>query len=114
VLVGGCLVGFGGAYLSLAYTHLWANGLSAGRGWIAIALVIFAFWHPGRAVIGAYLFGGVMALQLRLQASGTHIPSSLLLMLPYALTVIVLVLSSWKRGGTEVPSALGINIEPLE
>jgi ABC-type uncharacterized transport system permease subunit len=114
VLVGGCLVGFGGAYLSLAYTHLWANGLSAGRGWIAIALVIFAFWHPGRAVIGAYLFGGVMALQLRLQASGTHIPSSLLLMLPYALTVIVLVLSSWKRPGTEVPSALGINIEPLE
>jgi len=114
VLVGGCLVGFGGAYLSLAYTHLWTNGLSAGRGWIAIALVIFAFWHPGRAVIGAYLFGGVMALQLRLQASGTHIPSSLLLMLPYALTVFVLVLSSWKRQGTGVPSALGVNIEPSE
>jgi ABC-type uncharacterized transport system permease subunit len=114
VLVGGYLVGLGGAYLSLAYTHLWSNGLSAGRGWIAIALVIFAFWHPGRAVVGAYLFGGVMALQLRLQASGTHIPSSLLLMLPYALTVIVLVLSSWKRKGTGAPSALGINIEPSE
>ena len=114
VLVGGYLMGFGGAYLSLAYTHLWTNGLSAGRGWIAIALVIFAFWHPGRAVVGAYLFGGVMALQLRLQASGTHIPSSLLLMLPYALTVIVLVFSSWKRQATEVPSALGINIEPSE
>lgn len=114
VLVGGYLVGFGGAYLSLAYTHLWTNGLSAGRGWIAIALVIFSFWHPGRAVVGAYLFGGVMAFQLRLQATGTHIPSSLLLMLPYALTVIVLVFSSWKGQGFEAPAALGVNIEPSE
>lgn len=114
VVVGGCLVGFGGAYLSLAYTHLWTNGMSAGRGWIAVALVIFAFWHPGRAIIGAYLFGGVMAFQLRLQASGTHIPSSLLLMLPYSLTVLVLILSSWRGRGTEAPAALGINIEPFE
>ena len=114
VLVGGYLVGFGGAYLSLAYTHLWTNGLSAGRGWIAVALVIFSFWHPGRAIIGAYLFGGVMAFQLRLQATGTHIPSSLLLMLPYALTVIVLVFSSWKGQGFEAPAALGVNIEPSE
>jgi simple sugar transport system permease protein len=114
VLVGGYLVGFGGAYLSLAYTHLWTNGLSAGRGWIAIALVIFSFWHPGRAIVGAYLFGGVMAFQLRLQATGTHIPSSLLLMLPYALTVIVLVFCSWKGQGFEAPAALGVNIEPSE
>ena len=114
VLVGGYLVGFGGAYLSLAYTHLWTNGLSAGRGWIAVALVIFSFWHPGRAIVGAYLFGGVMAFQLRLQATGTHIPSSLLLMLPYALTVIVLVFSSWKGQGFEAPAALGVNIEPSE
>lgn len=114
VLVGGCLVGFGGAYLSLAYTHLWTNGLSAGRGWIAVALVIFAFWNPLRAVVGAYLFGGVMAFQLRLQASGTHIPSSLLLMLPYALTVLVLVFSSWKELGSEAPAALGVNVEPSD
>lgn len=114
VLVGGYLAGFGGAYLSLAYTHLWTNGLSAGRGWIAVALVIFAFWNPMRAVIGAYLFGGVMAFQLRLQATGTHIPSSLLLMLPYVLTVIVLVFSSWKGQGSEAPAALGVNIEPSE
>ena len=60
ILGGGCLAGFGGAYLSLAYTHLWTNGLSAGRGWIAVALVIFAFWRPGRALLGAYLFGGVI------------------------------------------------------
>jgi ABC-type uncharacterized transport system permease subunit len=112
ILAGGYLIGLGGAYLSLAYTHLWTTGLSAGRGWIAVALVIFAFWHPGRAMVGAYLFGGVMAFQLRLQAAGTHIPSSLLLMLPYALTVIVLVLSSWKGRGTEAPAALGINFKP--
>ena len=100
VLAGGFLIGLGGGYLSLAYTHLWTNGLSAGRGWIAVALVIFAFWHPGRAMIGAYLFGGIMAFQLRLQAMGTNLPSSLLLMLPYGLTVVALVFSSWKaRGG---------------
>lgn len=114
VMGGGFFVGLGGAYLSLAYTHLWTNHMSAGRGWIAVALVIFAFWKPGRAVLGAYLFGGVMAFQLRLQAMGTHLPSSLLLMLPYALTVLVLVFSSWKGRDTDAPAALGINIEPME
>ena len=114
VLAGGFLVGCGGAYLSLAYTHLWTNSMSAGRGWIAVALVIFAFWRPMRALLGAYLFGGVMAFQLRLQAMGTHIPSSLLLMLPYALTVIVLVISSHRLKGSGAPGALGVNIEPAE
>ncbi|MGD9016009.1 MAG: ABC transporter permease [Desulfobacterales bacterium] len=114
VLAGGFLVGLGGGYLSLAYTHLWTNGLTAGRGWIAVALVIFAFWRPGRAILGAYFFGGVMAFQLRLQASGTHLPSSLLLMLPYGMTVLVLVFSSWKGQGTEAPAALGTNIEPSD
>lgn len=112
VLVGGALMGCGGAYLSLAYTHLWTNGLSAGRGWIAVALVIFSFWHPGRALLGAYLFGGVMAFQFRLQASGTHLPSSLLLMLPYGLTIAVLTFSSWRARGDDAPAALGVNIEP--
>ncbi len=111
-LAGGFLTGLGGAYLSLAYTHLWTNGLSAGRGWIAVALVIFAFWRAERAMLGAYLFGGVMAFQLRLQAAGTHLPSSLLLMLPYALTVIVLVLASWRQMRSAMPAGLGINIEP--
>ena len=114
VLAGGFLMGLGGAYLSLAYTHLWTNGLTAGRGWIAVALVIFAFWRPGRAVLGAYLFGGVVAFQFRLQAMGTHLPSSLLLMLPYALTVGVLVFSCWKKRGDEAPAALGVNVEPAE
>jgi general nucleoside transport system permease protein len=117
VMGGGFLSGLGGAYLSLAHTHLWTTGLSGGRGWVAVALVIFAFWRPGRAVIGAFLFGGVMAFQLRLQATGTNVPSSLLLMLPYALTVIVLVFSAarakyLKTGGSAAPAALGVNIEP--
>lgn len=112
VMGGGFLMGLGGAYLSLAYTHLWTNGLTAGRGWIAVALVIFAFWQPWRAMLGAYLFGGVMAFQFRLQASGTHVPSSLLLMLPYLLTIAVLVFSSWRGGGDQAPAALGTNIEP--
>ena len=114
ILVGGFFMGLGGAYLSLAYTHLWTTNLTGGRGWIAVALVIFAFWRPGRAVFGAYLFGGVMALQLRLQASGTQLPSSLLLMLPYVLTIFVLVLSSWKKGSSDQPGALGVNIEPVD
>ncbi len=114
LLGGGFLAGLGGAYLSLAYTHLWTSGLTAGRGWIAVALVIFAFWRPFRAVAGAYLFGGVMAFQFRLQAVGTHIPSSLLLMLPYALTVMVVVLSSWREIGYRAPAHLGINVDAEE
>lgn len=112
VLCGGFLIGLGGAYLALAYTHLWTNGLSGGRGWIAVALVIFAFWKPGRAVVGAYLFGGVMAFQLRLQASGTNIPSSILLGLPYLLTILALIFSAWRRKRSDIPAALGTNIEP--
>lgn len=114
IYIGGMLVGFGGAYLSLAYTHLWTNNMTAGRGWIAVALVIFAFWRPGRAVFGAYLFGGIMALQLRLQALGANLPSSLLLMLPYTLTILVLLLSSARGKGRTAPAALGVNIEPGE
>lgn len=117
VMAGGFFCGLGGAYLSLAHTHLWTTGLSGGRGWVAVALVIFAFWRPGRAVIGALLFGGVMAFQLRLQATGTNVPSSLLLMLPYALTVLVLVFSAARarssaRKAAAAPAALGVNIEP--
>jgi simple sugar transport system permease protein len=114
ILAGGFFMGLGGACLSLAYTHLWTSSLSGGRGWIAVALVIFAFWRPGRAVFGAWLFGGVMALQLRLQASGAQVSSALLLMLPYALTVIVLVFSSAWRKSDAAPAALGVNVEPGE
>lgn len=114
VFWGGFLVGLGGAYMSLAYTHLWTNNMTGGRGWIAVALVIFAFWRPGRAVFGAYLFGGIMAFQMRLQAMGATLPSSLLLMLPYALTIVVLLFSSSRGKGRAAPAALGVNIEPGE
>lgn len=110
-IVGGMLVGLGGAHLSLAYTPGWTENLTGGRGWIAIALVIFATWDPARAVLGALLFGGVNAVQFRLQAAGTTIPAAFLNMLPYAFTVLVLVLITWwetfrKRVGA--PAALGL------
>jgi len=110
-IFGGMMAGLGGAHLSLAYTPGWTEHLTGGRGWIAIALVIFATWNPARAVVGALLFGGVNAIQFRLQATGTTIPSSLLNMLPYILTVAVLVAITWfesfrKRVGP--PAALGL------
>ncbi|MDK2922449.1 MAG: ral nucleoside transport system permease protein [Desulfonauticus sp.] len=114
LLSGAFLVGVAGSYLSLAYTHVWTNGLTAGRGWIAVALVIFAFWRPFRAIWGAYLFGGVMALQLRIQALGSNISSSLLLMLPYLLTIGVLLLACFKKKGLDAPAHLGLNIEPKD
>jgi ABC-type uncharacterized transport system permease subunit len=88
VLIGGGIVALGGAYLSVAYNKMWTESMTAGRGWIAVALVIFAIWNPTRAALGAYLFGGVEAFQLRLQATGTSIPTPLLLMLPYLLLPI--------------------------
>jgi ABC-type uncharacterized transport system permease subunit len=110
-IVGGLLMGIGGAHLSLAYTPGWTENLTGGRGWIVIALVIFATWDPLRAFLGALLFGGINAIQFRLQASGTAIPSNLLNMLPYILTVVVLVLETWREGlGKRLgaPAALGL------
>jgi ABC-type uncharacterized transport system permease subunit len=107
---GGALIGLGGAYLSLAYTPLWIEHMSAGRGWIAIALVIFAGWNPLKAIGGAYLFGGVDAFQLRLQAAGSQLPPHLLLALPYVVTILVLALASTARGRRRfaMPAALGL------
>jgi len=104
------LLGLGGAHLSLSYTPGWTEGLTAGRGWIAVALVIFAAWDPARAVVGALLFGGVNAIQFRLQAAGTTIPASFLGMMPYIFTIVVLVIITWwdafgRRIGA--PAALG-------
>ena len=112
IFAGAFLVGLGGAYLSLCATHMWTYNLTAGKGWIAVALVIFAFWRPGRAVLGAWLFGGIMALQLRLQALGGNIRSSLLMMLPYALTILALLWASARGRGRGAPAALGENIAP--
>jgi simple sugar transport system permease protein len=109
-VAGGMLAGLGGAYLSIGYTHLWVSQMSAGRGWIALALVIFAGWSPVRALFGAVLFGGVDALQFRLQAAGSAVPGHLLLMLPYLATLAVLALASTAhaRQRLGVPSALGL------
>ena len=94
VAFGGAMAGVGGAYLSLAYTPMWIENMTAGRGWIALALVVFATWRPGRVLFGAYLFGGVTILQLHVQGIGLDIPSQLLSMLPYLATILVLVLIS--------------------
>ncbi|HOV28610.1 MAG TPA: ABC transporter permease [Synergistales bacterium] len=97
-MVGGGLAALGGAYLSVVYTQMWVEMMTAGRGWIAVALVIFGIWNPLRAAFGSYLFGGVGALQLRIQAAGTTVPAPLLLMLPYILTIVVLVGISVRKG----------------
>lgn len=94
ILFGGAMSGLAGAYLSLAITPLWVEGMSAGRGWIALALVVFATWKPMRVFLGAYLFGGVTVLQFYGQGMGVHIPSEILSMLPYLVTIVVLVLIS--------------------
>ena len=90
-VLGGALAGLGGAYLSLAYTPLWVEDMTSGRGWIALALVVFATWRPWRLVLGAWLFGGVTVLQLFAQGFGIELPSEVLSALPYLATIVVLV-----------------------
>ena len=106
---GGAMSGLAGAYLSIVYTPMWAENMTAGRGWIALALVVFATWKPGRVLLGAYLFGGVTILQLNVQGAGYAVSSHLLSMLPYIATVLVLVLIS--RDATKIklnaPASLG-------
>jgi simple sugar transport system permease protein len=108
VLMSGVLCGFAGAYLSIASSQIWVEGMIAGRGWIAIALVIFARWRPLRAVIGAIIFGGAEALIPRLQAIGTDLPIYLLMMLPYVVTLFVLIAPAIFRGSLSAePASLG-------
>ncbi|MBO8180468.1 MAG: ABC transporter permease [Archaeoglobus sp.] len=108
-LFGGLLVGIGGAYLSLAYAKLWTEGMTAGRGWICLALVIFSGWMPQRAILGAYLFGGLDVLSFKLQATGVGISYHLMKMVPYVVTIVVLLFSVIrKRAAFGAPAALGI------
>lgn len=93
-LFGGACAGLAGAYLSLAYSQMWVENMSAGRGWIALALVVFATWRPGRVLFGAYLFGTISIMQLHGQAWGLKVPSQVMSMLPYLATICVLVLIS--------------------
>ncbi len=114
VMAGGALCGVAGAYLSVVYAPLWVEGMVAGRGWIALALTVFATWRPARVLLGAYLFGGVTMLQLHLQGQGVDIPAQFMSMLPYLATIVVLVIMSrnpvWIR--MNMPASLGKPFNP--
>lgn len=114
VLFGGACAGLAGAYLAVAYTPLWTEGMTAGRGWIALALVVFATWKPWRVLAGAYLFGAVTLAQFQAQALGVAVPSQLLAMLPYLATIIVLTLISRDLGAIRLnaPASLGKPYHP--
>ena len=109
VVTGGALCGLAGAYVSVVYTPLWVENMTAGKGWIALALTTFATWRPGRVLLGAYLFGGLTMVQFYLQGMGVEIPSQFLSMLPYVATIVVLVLISrnplWIR--VNMPQSIG-------
>lgn len=109
VMFGGACAGLAGAHLSLVYTPQWTENMTAGRGWIALALVVFASWRPVRIVAGAYLFGAVTIAQFHVQAQGIAIPSQLLSALPYIATIVVLVLISTNKRMTmkNTPASLG-------
>ncbi len=108
VLFGGACAGLAGAYLSLAYTPFWSPGMTAGRGWIALALVVFASWRPWRVVLGALLFGGATVLQLHAQAASLGLPGQLMSAVPYLATILALMaLSAGTRRNAAAPAALG-------
>ncbi len=109
IAFGGACAGLGGAYLSLVRVPQWTEGMTAGAGWIALALVVFASWKPWRVLIGAYLFGGLTVLQLNLQAAGMKVPVEYLSMSPYLITILVLVIMSSGRGRAHLnaPAELG-------
>ena len=114
VIFGGALCGVAGAYISVVYTHLWVEGMIAGKGWIALALTTFATWRPARVLLGAYLFGGVTMLQFQLQGEGVQISSQFLTMLPYLATIVVLVLISRNAAFIRVnmPASIGKRFFP--
>ena len=109
-MLSGAFCGLAGAYLSLASSKVWVEEMIAGRGWIAVALVIFAQWHPLRALVGALVFGAAEALSPRLLATGADVPVYLMMMLPYVVTLAVLVGLAVIRGNAAAgPSALGLS-----
>ena len=109
ILFGGACAGLGGAYLSLVRVPQWTEGVTAGSGWIALALVVFASWRPGRLLLGAWLFGGVAVLQLNLQLARAPIPVEVLSTAPYLITILVLVLITSGKGRARLraPGSLG-------
>ncbi len=111
---GGALAGVGGAYLSLIYTPTWVENMTAGRGWIALGLVVFATWRPARVLLGAYLFGGVTIAQLFAQGAGVAVPSQFLSALPYLATIVVLAVISRNPNTIRLnaPVSLGLAYHP--
>ena len=115
VLFGGAMSGLAGADLSLAYTPMWVEDMTAGRGWIALALVVFGAWRPWRLLAGAYLFGGIAILQLYFQGTGIRaVPTQFLAMIPYIATIVVLTLMSTGAARTRLgaPACLGRPFRP--
>ena len=113
-LFGGAMAGLAGAYLAIVHAQLWLENMTAGRGWIAIALVVFATWRPGRLMVGAYLFGGVTVIQFFAQGAGVELPSEALSALPYLATVGALVLISRNAATArrDTPLSLGKPFHP--
>ncbi|AWM87149.1 ABC transporter permease [Microvirga sp. 17 mud 1-3] len=113
ILFGGACAGLAGAYLALVYTRFWSPGMTAGRGWIALALVVFAAWRPGWILVGAYIFGAATVLQLHAQAAQFGVPSQLLSAVPYLATILALLLLSLRHGrAIGAPGSLGTPFVP--
>jgi len=103
---GSVLAGLGGAHITLGFSHTWLEGVTAGRGWVAIGLVVLARWNPLYAFAVAYVFGGIVALQLNAQAAGFGVSPYLLSMLPYILTVVALAVTHYRARGSGMPAEL--------
>jgi general nucleoside transport system permease protein len=115
-MFGGALGGISGSYMSLAYTPMWAENMTAGRGWIALALVVFSTWRPGRLLFGAYLFGAITVIQLHAQGLGVDVPAQFLSMTPYLATILVLVVISRDKMKIKLnaPACLGRSFHPTQ
>ncbi len=113
ILFGGACAGLAGAYLALVYTRFWSPGMTAGRGWIALALVVFAAWRPGWVLVGAYIFGAATVLQLHAQAAQFGVPSQVLSAVPYLATILALLILSIRHGrAIGAPGSLGVPFVP--
>ena len=110
IIFGGSVCALAGSYISICYAPMWQEGMTAGRGWIALALVVFATWKPERVLIGAYIFGGVTILQMNLQALGLRFPGQFFSMAPYVATIIVLVLISSNKLRIKLSSPASLTI----
>ena len=113
IIFGGVMSSLAGFYISICYAPMWQEGMTAGRGWIALALVVFATWKPWRLLVGAYIFGGVAIMQMNLQAIGVKLPGQFFNMMPYLATILVLVFISSNKLRLKLSAPASLNI-PFE